>query len=206
MSKYLAKAMQRFIAETCIGAPALRNQGAPGLVGAARKFFKKMKLASIPKDAGPFAAWLDEQTIVLLDHFPPAARHFGTARKALNLFLRSATYNIVLNREYGLDALLPLLEVPLDSYVARHLRHCVPSLPRRWAGLKRLDAATHRQYQKAAAFIAEWDGGYRVDADVFFFRKPLPKTRSAKARTLRHLAPVTTGHARRASNLAAVSS
>lgn len=173
MNTNLIRQMQNYVAETCIGASALRNQGDKGLIEASRRFFKKINLPEIPTDPIRFKAWLDEKTMQLLNDFPTKAQNFGAARKALNLFLRSTVYNIHLNRAHNLDPLLPILELPLDSYAAKHLiikGFGVKKLPR-WPGLKSLSEADHNEYQKAARSLSLDRGLQRVDLDAFFFRE-----------------------------------
>ncbi len=111
MKAKFVQQMQSYVAETSVGASALRNQGGSGLVQTSREFFKKLNLSSIPKSRTAFNEWLNTQTGKLAKEFPKGARNFGAARKALNLFLRSAAYNVVLNRAHNLDKILPLLEV-----------------------------------------------------------------------------------------------
>jgi hypothetical protein len=171
MKAKLVKQMQNYVAETSVGASALRNQGGSGLVSKARKYFKTLDLSKIPTKKVRFDSWLKRRTEKLRCKFPSGARKFGTARKALNLFLRSATYNVVLNGAYRLDRLLPVLEVPLDSYVANHLKTRVTSLPDTWVGLKFVSRNKHGEYQNAAGSLAKSWGVHRVDLDVFFYRE-----------------------------------
>lgn len=171
MKSHLDKQMQSYIAETCIGASALRNQGAKNLVKKSRAFFKTLDLASVPRQRAEFEQWLDQKTDDLCAQFPSKARRFGAARKAMNLFLRSAAYNIVLNRTFSLKSLLPLLELPLDSYAAKHLRAHDGSLPGTWLGLKALLPNQNSQYQETARRLARQWRVHRVDLDVFFYRE-----------------------------------
>lgn len=167
----LVAQMQSYVAETCIGSSALRNQGGSGLIAASREFFKSIDFVQIPSTQDEFDKWLGEKTRELLLNFPVACRPFGAARKALNLFLRSAAYNIVLNRASDLDRLLPLLELPLDSFAANHLKTLYPSLPKKWIGLKYISSTEHTEYQQAAQKIAARGQVHRVDLDVFFYRE-----------------------------------
>ena len=83
MKAKLVEQMQKYVAETSVGASALRNQGGSGLVEASRKFFKNLDLSSIPTDQATFNKWLDGKSAKLLNQFPGGARNFGAARKAL---------------------------------------------------------------------------------------------------------------------------
>jgi hypothetical protein len=174
MKEKLLRQMQNFVATSCVGASAMRNQGGSGLLKEARTFFKALNLSAIPKRKRPFDSWLDRQTKKLRLKFPKRSQKFAVARKALNLFLRSAAYNTTLNKGYALTQLLPLLEVPLDSYVHSHLKAHYQHLPSRWARLKHLSEDTHATYQDAAQKLArEWHVD-RVDLDVFFYREEVP--------------------------------
>jgi len=171
MKDKLVHQMQSYVAETCIGASSIRKQGGSGLIQAARDYFKSLDLAAIPKEKGRFNTWLDEHTERLLLNFPDGTRKFGTARKALNLFLRSATYNCCLNQAFRLDAVLAVLEVPVDRYTAKHLLHHDPTIAKKWVGLKTVTKEEHSKYQAVASALAtQWEI-YRVDLDVFFFRR-----------------------------------
>ena len=164
-------AMQSFVAELAVNSSVIRNQGAGGLIATARDFFKKIDLSAIPLDSADFAGWLDSKTADLLAQFPANASYFGTARKALNIFLRDAVYNTALNHAFRLDGPYPLMEAPIDSYAAKHLRAlCGNSVPRVWPGLKHLTATEHDQYQQAATGLAQKWGVHPADLDVFFFR------------------------------------
>ncbi|MBI4023425.1 MAG: hypothetical protein HY360_00490 [Verrucomicrobia bacterium] len=171
MKAKLIQQMQSYVAETSVGASALRNQGGSGLIETARTFLKNLDLSVIPTDQADFNEWLDKETVKLRNKFPNGARHFGAARKALNLFLRSAAYNVVLNRAHNLDKVLPLLEVPLDSYTAKHLKIHDPDLSMRGFKLKSVRRADYRKYQKAATALATRWKVHRVDLDVFFYRE-----------------------------------
>jgi hypothetical protein len=166
--------MQNFIAEVCIGASALRGQGGSGLIQCCRDFFKRIDFSKIPMEQKEFAVWLETNTEELRATFPKVARNYGAARKALNLFLRDASYNVILNRAYDLDRLLPLLEVPVDSFTANHLHKYEPSIIlKKWDSLKRVKDTELKKYQEAAQLLAEKWGINRVDLDAFFYREKL---------------------------------
>lgn len=169
MNTDLVRLMQHYIAETCVGASTLRGQGAPGLISASRSFFKCIDLAALPRSTRAFQSWLERTTENLLATYPRKARPFGAARKALNLFLRSAAYNKVLCDHYRLSPVLPLLELPIDSFAAKHLRSLRRGLPK-WNRLKRVTTEEHSSFQSAASSIALELDVNRVDLDVWFFR------------------------------------
>jgi len=155
--KKLIRTIQRFEAANCIGPSTLRGQG-PGVMHATRKYLAKLRLGRIPKhDERRFQAWLDRHTERLLDSLPICNRPWGAARKALNLFLRSAVYNHYIRRAYGLSSTVPSLEIPVDSIVAKGLRKKAPGregLPR-WRGLKHLEREEHILFQECADRLAQ---------------------------------------------------
>ena len=71
----------------------------------------------------------------------------------INIFLRDSLYTTYLSKAYALVWAERLLEIPLDSIAATHLRHEVPELPR-WRGVKHLDPQVSAAYQTAALLIA----------------------------------------------------
>ena len=77
------------LANTSIGPTTLRNQGAPGVVDAARDFLKQLDLARLVTDSeAKFSQELDLETGKLQQSFPDGAKeNWGAARKSINLFL-----------------------------------------------------------------------------------------------------------------------
>lgn len=163
--------LRRFRAEE-IPANAIRNQGAPGVLGAARAFLRRLSLPRFrTRSRARFEAHLDAVTERLRRKLPAKAQHWGTARKAVNLFLRDCVYDHHLRTRYGLATVEPWLEVPLDSYVAGALRarRRGRRLPR-WRGLKKLTPGDSARYQEAAQRLAQRKGVYRVDLDLYWWR------------------------------------
>jgi hypothetical protein len=97
---------------------------------------------------------------------------WGAARKFINLFLRTATYNFYLRRKYKLDRIEPLLELPLDSYAAKGLRseREGKALPR-WKGVIHLTPKVSAEYQAVAAQVAAKKSTYRVHLDMLYWRR-----------------------------------
>ena len=184
MTEDFLKQMQSFVAESATGPSAIRNQGASGLIASSNEFFKKIELKLIPSDAKTYAEWLNGTTEALRAMWEARltdeekakinlqSPFFGVARKATNLFLRSAAYNRYLNEAYDLDRHLPLMEVPVDSSVAGCLREHTKQekkLPD-WPGLKRLTRDQHTEYQEAGTTWAAELGVHRVDLDAYCYR------------------------------------
>jgi hypothetical protein len=171
MDSKTLRRLQRFRAEA-IPANAIRNQGAPGVLAAARPFLRRVSLARFrTRSRATFEAHLDAVTERLKRKFPPKAQNWGAARKTVNLFLRDCTYDHHLRACYGLAVIEPWLEVPLDSYVANTLgKHKRYELPSRWPGLKELTPEESAQYQDVAQRLADRKGIYRVHLDLYWWR------------------------------------
>lgn len=96
-----------------------------------RRFLKQVDFVIVSrKGPSKFDLTLDELTEKLRKKMPKGARHWGAARKCLNLFFRDALYNFYLREAYGLAKFEGVLEIPLDSYVGQALRRQDNSLPR----------------------------------------------------------------------------
>jgi len=162
--------LQRRTGVTAVGPSALRRQGR-GVLAAAQRFLGAIDLTRVPTSSTQrYRKWLDDRTEALLDSLPVAGRPWGTARKALNLFMRDVLYNRYLNRHFGINGLEPWLEVPLDGAVARGLkkRSGRGGLPQ-WPGLKNLRPDTSDRFQDFALEHARAWGVDRVHLDVYLW-------------------------------------
>ncbi len=162
------------LANTSIGPTTLRNQGAPGVVDAARDFLKQLDLARLVTDSeAKFSQELDLETGKLQQSFPDGAKeNWGAARKSIDLFLAEAYYHQFVCKEYGLDRIAGFLEVPLDSQVAIFLQEAARGthtrdLPK-WHGIKYVTPQINRKYQEVALAVANSFGPdwTRVHLDV----------------------------------------
>ncbi|TWT33905.1 hypothetical protein KOR34_37410 [Posidoniimonas corsicana] len=158
-------------ANVAIGPSTLRNQGDAGVVQAARDALKLLTLedysAAVREGVGEL---LDAHTEFVRRRLPRAARNWGAARKALNIFLRDVLYSRYLCREYGLAKLESLLEVPLDRDIATRLL-AEPEgegLPK-WGTIKRLTPEASEQYQAVARRVAKRMGTHPVHLDVLYW-------------------------------------
>lgn len=124
--------MQRFVANTAIPASVFRAKGSTGATKAAIEFLAGLDLRAIPR-SGALTQFLDAETCKLCRALPRDHQPWGTARKALNVFLRDALYNTYLNAEYGLAEIESKFETPIDSHIAVAL-HAKSSqkLPHGW--------------------------------------------------------------------------
>lgn len=165
--------LQRRTAEAAIGPSALRNQGAPGVIAAARTVLTGIDLRVLGRTRkATFSAFLDRATTAVLSKFPDgAAESWGGARKSVNLFLRDVVYNRDLAEFYRLRKIRAWLEVPLDKNVAQGLRDEPEGsgLPK-WGRIKRLTPKRSRELQAVAALVAARKRLARVDLDVYYWR------------------------------------
>ncbi len=172
MNANYARLLLRQVAQLTANGSSLRNQGAPGVVAAARKGLADMNLLLLPRAGGEdFACYLDDITQILLRGFPAGGRNWGAARKVLNLFLRDCLYNFYLRDWYGLAVCEPYLEVPLDSYVAEGLRKTArgDDLPE-WCGVKHVTSEVNALYQEIASEEADRLGIERVHLDLRYWQ------------------------------------
>ena len=168
------KMLQRNIAERAIGASTLRNQGASGVIQAARDYCAtKIKFAELSRyNKDRFDRFLEKHTKKLIVSLPEGAQHWGTARKALNIFLRDALYNKYFSRQYNLSRCGAYFELPLDEDVANGLREelsATMKLPK-WKNIKGLSCDVSAAYQEAALLVAKKNGIDRVHLDLIYWR------------------------------------
>jgi hypothetical protein len=95
MQKDFLRSVQDFIVNAfSIG--IVRNMGPKGTLGRIRESLKKIDLAAISKkDPSQFFQVLDDLTEKVRRDLPKGARHWGVARKCLNLFFRDVLYNFL---------------------------------------------------------------------------------------------------------------
>lgn len=145
------KVIQQFVAVDAVGITALRNQGA-GVLRATRRFLCNLDLAATPTSSQwEYQRWLDITTDAILSALPVENDPWGTARKALNLFMRACICDHHLRGAYGLDKIEGWAEIPVDGVMARALkkkagRGVLPC----WRGLKHLKKADHQPFQEFA--------------------------------------------------------
>jgi hypothetical protein len=170
MDKFI-KHMQRRVAETCIGASSLRNQGSAGVLKSAREYFAELRLNKFSElSEHQFSIVLNRETNRLRERLPANAQNWGTARKAINLFLRDALYNRYLSKHYSMVPMERFLEVPLDKYVATALLDLDGADLPKWKGIKFLSEGNSHLYQAEAHRYAKEKGTYRVHLDLLWFR------------------------------------
>lgn len=171
MTKNFLATMQHSVAVSAIGPSALRNQGESGVIDAARGFLAQLDLSSyMVKKKEEFDGLHNSTTEILVQALPKKAQHWGAARKAINLFLRDILYNRYLAERYQFPMIEELLEIPLDSVVAKGLRKscCRGELPS-WPGLKYLSKEISFLYQTYAEKLANERGIARVHLDMYLW-------------------------------------
>lgn len=165
-----------------VGASALRNQGASGIVDIARDYFYQSisldeyieKLSSPDK----FSKFLDDHTDQLLKKFPSEGKSWGAARKGLNLFFRETVYSKFISDHYKLptdlgnfNKLTRHLEVPLDFDVATGIYNATNGAIPKWISIKELQKDKSDIYQREALAIAESKNIARVHLDLLYWRQ-----------------------------------
>lgn len=164
----LNEALQRYVAVTSVGASAVRGSPA-GTADAAREFLAAVSLRQFGTNRErAFRERLDSTTEDLRRALPARRKHWGLARKLINIFLHNAFYNHYLRTHYRLDRAEPFFEVPVDSAVARGLRlkqSKDEKLPT-WRGLVSLTAEENEKFQERATVLAQELGIARVHLDA----------------------------------------
>jgi len=164
--------MQRYVVNIAITGSTLRNQGVKHVVEKAREFLSKLDLSilreKVPDD---YAEQLDKWTGALRKALPQGAQNWGTARKAINVFMVQAFLNKHLAQEYGLHGFGQVFETPLDAQATQELRNKpgggrLPS----WNSIKRLTPASSQCYQEFASELAAQHHIPRAYLDVMLWR------------------------------------
>lgn len=170
-AKELASQMHQWVAYTSVGPSTVRGQRSPGLVTKLRQLLAEVDLNEFSGcDPSDFDDLLNHQTATVKRRMPTGVRHWGIARKVLNIFLRGATYNCYLREMYRLARLEGSLELPLDSLTIKGLKSRSPkrSLPR-WHGVKHLEKDDSDRFQLRASEIASEHGVSRVHLDIYLW-------------------------------------
>jgi len=169
--KNMIPRMKRWIAYTSVGTSTVRGQGCPGLAQELRQILNDVDLATFATGGRKgFPELLDVQTESIRKLMPRGTRHWGVARKVLNIFLRGATYNCFLRDRFKLQQLEPVLELPLDKWTVKALKLRSPprSLPR-WKAIKHLTHDDSDRFQTQASEWAASKNSLRVHLDIVFW-------------------------------------
>jgi hypothetical protein len=147
--------------------------GSQGTIPAARSYLQGVGLRRFAKRSeAAFLRELEAATNELRCSLPSDARHWGSSRKFLNIFLRGCLYNQYICNAYELQRIEPWLEVPLDSHVAKGLKRQAGrgALPQ-WKTVIGLTPAQSAAYQCYASDLAHREGVSRVHLDLKFWRR-----------------------------------
>ena len=165
----LLRALQYSTAHVSVSNSSMRGPGSAGAVTVARAHLGCLDLRPFgTRDRTWFRAELNRATNRLRKALPASVRHWGLARKVLNIFLRNCLYTVYLRERYRLDRAEPFFEVPLDSLTAKRICTSDDGLPR-WHGVRALDYRTSKRYQNIAAGIAASKGILPVHLDAIWW-------------------------------------
>jgi hypothetical protein len=178
-SEFLRQIHKR-ISIISVGASALRNQGASGIIKIARDYFYQININEFVdalETESYYKLFLNEHTENLISNFPENGKSWGAARKGLNLFFREIIYNKFFSDRYGFpkdffefNKKFKFLEVPLDRDVALGIYYETDMLLPKWRSIKTLAQEGSDLYQKAAQKIAENEKTARVNLDLKYWR------------------------------------
>lgn len=169
--------IQRHVAKTSVTPSSLRSQVKKGGIKKTREFFSAMNLKEFAvKNEKTFRKTLDQKTKELKTSCKKYDMKWGSARKALNIFLRSSLYNKYLRDHSGLEKAGKYFEVPLDNIIARNLKkevkelNMIEKIPK-WEGVKNLKKHNSKEFQEIATKIAKKKGVWRVHLDAMWWSK-----------------------------------
>ncbi len=164
-------AIQSRVARVSVGASTVRGRGNSGVVAASRRYLRQLNLSKFghPTKA-EFAKNLDADTHALCNALPHGARHWGLARKVMNIFLRDCLYTTYIDAAFDLRKNEAYFEIPLDSITAVHLKRAAGrgKLPA-WPGVKHLTEKLSSRFQEAATAEAVRRSIPRVHLDAIWW-------------------------------------
>ena len=179
------KQIQKRLAQTSIGASALRNQGSAGLVKISRDYLEKINLDiffQTLKDETLYTKYLNRHTNQLLEKYPSKAKSWGAARKALNLFFREVVYNKFIADYYKLpnnfkkfNVAVRSMELPLDKFTGTAIHKYSNNTAPVWKSIKKLSLDDSNSYQLKADVIA--NGIAKIHLDLAYWRVALKKSK-----------------------------
>ena len=148
----------------------MRGAGSSGVVAAAREYLKRLTLTDFGTgDATGFRDSLDSATNELTVALPKQSRHWGLARKGLNIFLRDCLYTVYLRDAFSLQLAEAFFEVPLDSISGKSLfEQSFGRLPR-WKTVRGLTPSLSDKYQLEASRLASVRKTPRVHLDAIWW-------------------------------------
>jgi hypothetical protein len=166
----ILKALRLRAARSSLGPSSMRGAGRRGVVDAGRPFLGKLDLRRFATSSErQFGAELDRATDGLMRAFPRSARHWGLARKGLNIFLRDCLYTVYLRDAFNLGVAESFFEVPLDSLTGRALHEASPQTLPRWQTVRGLERSVSDAFQEVASRLARERGIARVHLDAVWW-------------------------------------
>lgn len=164
--------IQRRIAHISIGPSTVRGQPT-GTARTIREYLESLDLGdfSAAANQADFISLLDRHTSALTAKLDSG--RWGIARKGLNIFLFQATHDILLNKNYSLDTIIPYLELPLDNPNAKRLVKLAKSdgVKLEWTNISSLKPEMSLKFQSFARQYADNKYGcHRCYLDVYWWR------------------------------------
>lgn len=159
------------VARIAVSASAVRGRGNTGVVAAGRQHLRSLNVEAFgTSDYARFEKTLNRETERLRLALPAIARHWGIARKVLNIFVRDCFYTTYLCEAFSMRKAEGFFEIPLDSYTAKGLQKEMGrgKLPR-WPGVKGVTPDLNSKYQSAATQLAAERGVARIHLDALWW-------------------------------------
>lgn len=172
MSQELIGWMQKRAANGAVGPSTIRGMAPAGTAKTIKDYLRGVSINSLRSNSeANFIKKLDAVTEELLTILPFDAKHWGMARKCINIFLRNCLYNRYLCNYYKLQHMEEWLEIPLDSHVGKGLiAYCQNVELPDWETVISLSRDHSRQYQQAALSLAKEKGVARIHLDDWLHR------------------------------------
>lgn len=166
----ILQALQARAARSALGPSSMRGAGSQGVLAKGRPLLSRLDLRRFStRNERRFRTELDRVTRRLLQAFPRKARHWGLARKGLNIFLRDCLYTVYLRDAYSLELAERFYEVPLDSLTGTALCEASGRTLPRWSTVRSLQPEVSERYQEVAATLARHIGVARVHLDAVWW-------------------------------------
>ena len=172
MNRELITWMQKRAANGAVGASTIRGMAPAGTAKVIKDYLRGMDIKFVKaRTESDFEKNLDVITDGLLKALPHGSKHWGMARKCVNIFLRNCLYNRYLCSHYKLEPLEEWLEIPLDSHVGKGLiAHAEKGSLPKWEKVIALTREQSNQYQQAARDLAKKKRVCRVHLDDWLYR------------------------------------
>ena len=173
----IVDAIRKRTASTTVGPATVRNMGKKGLAKKARELLCKTKIEKFRvNNKKEFNKALNRETGrikrgLVKGEYIVEENAWGVSRKILNIYLRGLMYNRYTCNHYKLYGLEKLLELPLDSHIAKALKKSEQGkkLPR-FKGVVHVNKEINSKYQQVAQEIAKQKNIARIHLDAIWWR------------------------------------